>query len=473
MDANKFCFVICSNEPYYLQECLLYIGLLEVPEGYSTQVLSVEDAVSMAAGYNEGMEASDAKYKIYLHQDVFILYRRFLYAVLDIFQSDETIGMIGMVGSTKMPRCGIMWYSEREGALYNCNVPMMDYEQYDYRLSDGLHEVEAVDGLLIATSQDIPWREDLFDGWDFYDVSQSYEFRRKGLRVVVPEQNNAWCFHDDGILNLFDYDHYRHIFLKEYAGDSDQHSEDDRKNYVIVVGQETENIVKQIAEQLKSGLESAGENVYFVTIDDTDSFEECRESFYDFHADCLITFNCAGFHLTDKDGDLLYNYLYCRCFHILTKAPWQYGTDLMKRMNIMTSVVGFDERDKQCMEYYYQNIPCAVSLPGAVPEEKGTKEEIRGRIQRMPEVFRKMADELIGLGQKHPELYYTDLLELYLKSKNIPCDNNEFADLLVRLKEVPEYLALETGDTPADRSAQPSEGIIAEIMDLIRAGYEC
>ena len=35
---------------------------------------------------------------------------------------------------------------------------------------DGGWEVEGVDGLLMATQYDIPWREDLFDGWDFYDL---------------------------------------------------------------------------------------------------------------------------------------------------------------------------------------------------------------------------------------------------------------------------------------------------------------
>ena len=78
-------------------------------------------------------------------------------------------------------------------------------------------DVEAVDGLLMVTKEDLPWREDLFDGWDFYDVSQSFEFRKKGYRVVVPEQKKPWCAHDDGTMNLWSYDGYRKIFLTEYA----------------------------------------------------------------------------------------------------------------------------------------------------------------------------------------------------------------------------------------------------------------
>ena len=58
-------------------------------------------------------------------------------------------------------------------------------------------EVEALDGLLLATSRDVRWREDLFDGWDFYDVSQCLEMRRMGWRVVVPCQETPWCYHDN------------------------------------------------------------------------------------------------------------------------------------------------------------------------------------------------------------------------------------------------------------------------------------
>lgn len=38
--------------------------------------------------------------------------------------------------------------------------------------------VDAVDGLLMMTQYDLPWRDDLFSDFDFYDVSQAFEFRR-------------------------------------------------------------------------------------------------------------------------------------------------------------------------------------------------------------------------------------------------------------------------------------------------------
>ena len=215
-NPSKICFIICSNDEIYLQECLYYISQLTIPFGFSVDVISILDAKSMASGYNEGMNSSDAKYKVYLHQDVFILYRDFLSAVLNIFCSDTTIGMIGMVGASSLSPSGVMWFTERQGALYGSNQPRVSYDQYQYSLTDGLHEVEAIDGLMMITSRDLPWREDKFDAWDFYDISQSFEFKRAGYKIVVPEQLSPWCFHDDGVLNLSNYNHYRKICIMEY-----------------------------------------------------------------------------------------------------------------------------------------------------------------------------------------------------------------------------------------------------------------
>lgn len=216
MNEKKFCFIICTNKTDYFEECLAYLDRLEVPEGYEVEVLGITEAKSMTAGYNEGMQASDAKYKIYMHQDVFIVYSGFLQALLDIFGSSDDIGMLGMVGTEKMSPDGVMWHGYRRGNLHGVFPAQMPYEDYRYVLSDGLHQAQAVDGLLMATSQDIAWREDIMNGWDFYDVSQSFEMLRAGYQVVVPEQKNAWCVHDDGILNLRMYDKCRKICMKEY-----------------------------------------------------------------------------------------------------------------------------------------------------------------------------------------------------------------------------------------------------------------
>ena len=176
MNSNKFCFISCVNDSRYAKECIYYINHLTIPKGYEVDILTISDAASMF--------------------------------------EDESIGMAGMVGSPKLPDHAVMWYGDRVGRIYTSNVVSAGIS-----IMGGTEtlEVEAVDGLLIATQYDIPWREDLFTGWDFYDVSQSFEFRRKGYRVVVPAMADPWCIHDDGFLNLSNYYKERRKFLAEYG----------------------------------------------------------------------------------------------------------------------------------------------------------------------------------------------------------------------------------------------------------------
>ena len=220
MNNHKFAFIICCNRPLLLEECLYYINHLVIPEGYSIDVLTIQDAVSMTSAYNEAMTASDAKYKIYIHQDVYLLNRNFLMDLLAIFQSDPLIGLIGMVGYDSISSDGIMWHAPRCGNLYYANppIPYPALESYSYSLEqDSYHSVALIDGLLMATAYDLPWDSVLLTGWDFYDAFQSIHFLQKGYRIAVPSQRHPWCLHDSGPFNnMVHYNQYLQIFRQHY-----------------------------------------------------------------------------------------------------------------------------------------------------------------------------------------------------------------------------------------------------------------
>ena len=215
--VQEVCFIICTNDQIYAEECIYYINHLIVPEGITIDILTVEDAASMTAGYNEAMRYSGAKYKVYLHQDTFLINPYFIRDILQIFQSDRNIGMIGVIGAPRIPAHGVMWDAKRYGMIYEQHI----YETV--MLSNpcihSLEDVEVVDGLLMITQYDIDWREDVFDKWDFYDCSQSMEFMQSGYRIVVPKTEMPWCVHDCGFLNLEAYDREKDKFVREYLAD--------------------------------------------------------------------------------------------------------------------------------------------------------------------------------------------------------------------------------------------------------------
>ncbi len=214
-DSKKVQFIICATDQRELEECRFYISKLQLPQGIQIDVTEVFGAESMTEGYNAGMCRSDAKYRIYLHQDTCIIYSRMLYDLLHIFETHSNIGMLGVVGARELPLTEIPHKAWDLGRV-DTNTSPFELNYQKEAPKKGYEKAQAVDGLLIATQQDIPWREDLFRKWDFYDISQALEMQRKGYEVVVPFQEQAWCWHDNETSKLADYEGERQIFAEEY-----------------------------------------------------------------------------------------------------------------------------------------------------------------------------------------------------------------------------------------------------------------
>lgn len=218
MNPKKICFILCSNDETLAQECILYLKQLEIPAGFATEIVVIKDAKSMAEGYNRAMKQTDAKYKVYLHHDVLVIEKNFLKYILEIFQKDAKVGMIGVVGNRSLPKDGAPWSDgmyRRVGEVYVDEISV-SFKSLFAKAEKPWEEVIVIDGLLMATQYDIPWREDLFQGWDFYDCSQSLEFIKAGYQVVVPYMETTWCFHDNDELNMEHYEKWREVFEKEY-----------------------------------------------------------------------------------------------------------------------------------------------------------------------------------------------------------------------------------------------------------------
>lgn len=239
-DEKKICFIMCSNDERLAEECILYLRQLAVPKGFETQIVVIGDARSMAEGYNRAMKQTDAKYKVYLHQDVLIVYRDFLKEMLRLFQKYPQLGMIGVVGNTSLAEDGCPWSDgmwRRIGDLYADTIDKGVRSLFAGIDGDYANAL-VLDGLLLATQYDLPWREDMFDGWDFYDCSQSLEYKRAGYEVGVPHMEEPWCLHDNDALNLENYERWRSVFAAEYRKDYMEGKNGKRAVYQFFSGKE-------------------------------------------------------------------------------------------------------------------------------------------------------------------------------------------------------------------------------------------
>ncbi|MGL4800950.1 MULTISPECIES: glycosyltransferase family protein [Peptostreptococcaceae] len=216
MDEKKICFISAVNDDIQYYQCLLYINALNVPEGFEIEALPVRNAKSMCEAYNKAMNLSDAKYKIYLHQDANIINQNFIQDVLNIFEKNQSIGIIGVCGAKNLPENKVWWESSNTvGKLYEKNGTF--YSLLKFKDVEGEYEeVEAVDGFIMITQYDIAWREDIFDNWHFYDISQSQEFIKKGYKTIVVNQSSPWCMHTRGNTDMNIYEKYRQMFISTY-----------------------------------------------------------------------------------------------------------------------------------------------------------------------------------------------------------------------------------------------------------------
>ena len=219
LNNTRVAFITCVNSDEWYDECQLYLKHLNVPAGMRVEFIPVRQAQSMCAGYNIGQQQSTAKYKVYLHQDTLVVNKNLIADLLKLF-ADDNIGAIGVIGCRSLPASGVWWDGLRTyGRVLHACEPESVVDSHCKEPAGPLQEVEAVDGLFIATQYDIPWREDLFTGWHLYDTSMCKEMQRRGLKVVVPNQSeDFWCIHCPKEKPLAaEYKKYQKLFVKEYG----------------------------------------------------------------------------------------------------------------------------------------------------------------------------------------------------------------------------------------------------------------
>lgn len=240
LDPYKISFISCVNDEELYSRCKESIETLEIPPGYSIELQKIVGAKGMASAYNQAIQKTDAKYKVYIHQDTFICNPKMLYEMLELFQSNAKIGMLGMVGGTRLPKGGV-WF---EDGLHSYGK-VREYRRSGIKLIGGLSgrretiqrflpvwgkykPMLVIDGLLMITQYDLPWREDIYDSFLYYEGPQCLEFIKAGYLVAIPglKDKDIWCIHWGPRTERTQEDHERmwkgirkntEIFVREYS----------------------------------------------------------------------------------------------------------------------------------------------------------------------------------------------------------------------------------------------------------------
>lgn len=255
MDKDQIAFIICADNEQCYNECVRYIQDLEVPKGYGTDIIGIWEADTVASGYQAGMCESNAKYKVYLRQDTFILNKDLITDVLKIFQEDEDIGMLGVIGASgqEVRDDGSLRWDVGRAALYNGRTTV-DAEYIQAR-DKGYTEVRTINSLIMATQYDIPWRDGFSGVGD--ERLHSEEMQRQGYKVVVPFQDMPWCHCDSRIHqitdNIFSQQEYPETAHSET--DNDRTAESLRQYLIQILEKGGFHVVNEAVQKLcRSGI---------------------------------------------------------------------------------------------------------------------------------------------------------------------------------------------------------------------------
>lgn len=189
--GKKIAVIIRKSHAGRYEVCMEALKNVKWPQGYDVQAFTLDAAKPYAAQINEILTETDAKYKVYINDEMCVVHPQVIEEMLAIFQ-DESIGMVGILGSQSLPVSGNLMDSPyKRGTVY---VPSED-DFSALRFGDAMGEAADVRGLLpsfFATQRDVPWDE-AYEKQYYAVLDHCRAMEDAGVRVVVPLPENIWC----------------------------------------------------------------------------------------------------------------------------------------------------------------------------------------------------------------------------------------------------------------------------------------
>ncbi|RTY83273.1 hypothetical protein EKL99_06795 [Flavobacterium sp. ZB4P23] len=152
-----------------------------------------ENTYSIFEAYNLGIDKSTGDYLCFIHDDILIHTIGWGNTIEGVFKNDNQVGLIGVAGAklkTKMPS---PWWNCPEDQKVICIIQHHADKKEEKMISgfdnDALVEVVVIDGIFMAMRKD---EHVLFDttlkGFHNYDLNISFEYKKRGYKVVVTNQ---------------------------------------------------------------------------------------------------------------------------------------------------------------------------------------------------------------------------------------------------------------------------------------------
>jgi hypothetical protein len=163
-------WIVATHDQQILQRSLLPTVPLD------DELVVIEQAPSIAVAYNEGTARASHRIRAYIHHDVAIVDPDRLRHLL--FEACTGVhGIVGVIGS--LTPVVPWWNGEQVGSVVDTRAGRLG--------PGGFGDVAYLDGLLLATAQDLQWDE-TYPGWHLYDHDICQQQLAAGLtNVCLPD----------------------------------------------------------------------------------------------------------------------------------------------------------------------------------------------------------------------------------------------------------------------------------------------
>ena len=115
-NEKKICFISCVNNEEKYFKLIKSIKNMNIPKAMKYELIALKGESSIFAAYQKAMLSSDAKYKIYVHQDVAFYDKNFLINLIRAFKEHPRYGIVGPVGGLYLDY-GRWWHGRLAGAI--------------------------------------------------------------------------------------------------------------------------------------------------------------------------------------------------------------------------------------------------------------------------------------------------------------------------------------------------------------------
>lgn len=203
-------YIVASNDTEVLNRNL--IQSLYDKDNKEDQIIVV-DETSIFRAYNAGIKKAKNKIKCFIHNDVIVLNVDLLRKSI-INECTNDRGIIGVIGTKN--KNSIPWWEPPT----DCCGSVVDGRLGLIKFDDGGCECSLLDGLLLATNQDIEFDE-RYSGFHIYDHDICMEMMKRGYKNYCLKNGRSLVFHntknttDVNKLNLFQVN--THIYKNKWG----------------------------------------------------------------------------------------------------------------------------------------------------------------------------------------------------------------------------------------------------------------